>query len=234
MEEAIPAPPRAYWSARVSPDGSRIALDIRDQQHDIWVWDLRTRTMTRTTFSGAQDEAPVWAPNGRRIAFRSNRGGRFDLFWRAADGTGTEEQLTKGVNLPKATAFSPDGARLVYEHTKSSGTSDIAMLDLAGSHNTTPLVQSPFSEFYADVSPDGRWLAYQSVESGTNQILVSPFPDVQTGRWQVSTNFGRHPVWSRNRRELFYVGPDEGLMSTVVDTTSGFRASTPQTIFKQT
>lgn len=113
--------------------------------------------------------------------------------------------MTKDANTPVPTAFSPDGTRLVFHETAVGTLSDIMRLELTGSRNATPLVQTPFPEFYADVSPDGRWIAYQSQESSADQIFVRPFPDVQTGRWQVSTSGGRHPVWSRNGRELFYV-----------------------------
>ena len=124
VEEQIPAPPRAYWGARLSPDGARVALDIRDQDNDIWIWDVRGQTLTRATFSRAQDEVPVWTPDGRRLAFRSNRDGPFNVFWRAADGTGTEERLTKSGNMPMPTAFSPDGTRLVLDETTGAGGSD--------------------------------------------------------------------------------------------------------------
>jgi serine/threonine-protein kinase len=220
-------------SARLSPDGGRVALDIRDQDNDIWVWDVRGQTLTRTTFDGAQDQVPVWTPDGRRIAFRSNRDGQFNLFWRAADGTGSEERLTKSATAPVPTTFSPDGTRLVLHETVAGTASDIAALELMGTRNVVALVQTQFSEFYADVSPDGRWIAYQSHESGSNHIFVRPFPNAQTGRWQVSTSGGRHPAWSRNGRELFYLDL-EGFLPTVdVDTTAGFRATAPRTILER-
>ena len=96
-----------------------------------------------------------------------------------------------------------------------------------------PLVQTPFQEFYADVSPDGRWMAYQSQESATNHMFVRPFPNVQAGRWQVSTSGGRHPVWSRSGRELFFLDPDDRVTSVGVDTAAGFRFGTPRTILER-
>ncbi len=237
-EEQIPAPPRAYSSARLSPDGGRIAVDIRDQESDIWVWDIRGQTLTRTTFDGARDEVPVWTPDGRRIVFRSNRDGAFSLFWRPADGTGAEERLTTNANgqvqVPTPTAFSPDSTRLVLHGGSGAGTgSDIMTVDLQGSRNATPLVQTQFPEYYADVSPDGRWIAYQYLESNPSHIVVRPFPNVQTGRWQVSTAGGRHPVWSRNGRELFYLDLEGRLTSVDVDTTTGFRTTAPRTVLEQ-
>ena len=234
VEEPIAAPPRAYWSARLSPDGARIALDIRDQDNDIWIWDVRGQTLTRTTFDRAHDEVPVWTPDGRRLAFRSNRdGGQFNLFWRAADGIGSEERLTKSSNNPVPTAFAPDGTRLVFQETFEARGTDIMALDLTGSRNVVPLVKTEFQEFYADVSPDGRWIAYQSQESGMNHVFVRTFPNVQAGRWQVSTSGGRHPMWSRSGRELFFVDPDDRLTSVEVDAAAGFRATTPRMIVKR-
>jgi Tol biopolymer transport system component len=233
-EEAIHAPPRAYSSARLSPDGIRIAVDIRAEDNDIWIWDARAQTLTRTTFDRAQDEVPVWTPDGRRIAFRSNRDGAFNLFWRPADGTGTEERLTTSANSQVATVFSPDGMRLILHELRSSASPGIMTMELKGSRDVTPLVQTQFQEYYADISPDGRWIVYQYLESDPSQIIVRPFPNVQEGRWQVSTSGGRHPVWAPNGRELFYLDIEGRLTAVDIDTTGGFRASAPRTILERT
>ncbi|MBI3048677.1 MAG: hypothetical protein HYY76_10255 [Acidobacteria bacterium] len=106
-------------------------------------------------------------------------------------------------------------------------------MELKGSRNVTPLVATQFGEYYADVSPDGRWIAYQYLESDPSHIVVRPFPNVQTGRWQVSTTGGRHPVWSRSGRELFYIDLEGRLTSVAIETTARFRAATPQTILER-
>jgi eukaryotic-like serine/threonine-protein kinase len=232
-EDPIPAPPRAYSSARLSPDGGRIAVDIRDQDNDIWVWDVRGQALTRATFDKAQDEVPVWTPDGSRVAFRSNRDGAFNVFWRPADGTGAEERLTTSANPQVPTAFSPDSARLVLHEVVAGTVQDIMAVELAGSRAVTPVLSTQFAEYYADVSPDGRWIAYQYLESNPSHIVVRPFPNVQSGRWQVSTAGGRHPVWSRNGRELFYLDLQGRLTSVDVDTTAGFRTSGPRIILER-
>jgi WD40-like Beta Propeller Repeat len=108
-EDPIKAPPRAYYYPRLSPDGSRVAVDIRDQENDIWVWEFSRETLTRLTFDPGQDEYPVWTPDGRRVAFASTRAGSFNLFWQAADGTGTADRLTTSPNIQYPFTFTPDG-----------------------------------------------------------------------------------------------------------------------------
>jgi serine/threonine-protein kinase len=157
------------------------------------------------------------------------------MFWKVSDGTGPDERLTTNTNLQVATSISPDGARVVlYEVTIQNGP-DLRLLTLdapstslaagsspaaggsasaAGQRRVDALVQTSFVEFNADISPDGRWLAYQSNESGSFEIYVRPFPKVDGGRWQVSTGGGIKPAWSRNGRELFYQDPD-GILTVV-------------------
>lgn len=154
-EEPPNAPMRAYAYPRLSPDGTRVALDIRDRTNDIWLWDLRRATLTRLTFDPGQDTYPVWAPDGRRLIFSSPIGSQRNVVWQAADGTGAAELLNK-----------------------------------------SPNVQFPYA-----ISPDGRWIAYESDESGRREVYVRPFPDVSGGRWQVWTGGGTRPVFARGGRE---------------------------------
>ena len=229
QEEAIPAPARTYAYLRLSPDGTKVALDIRDQENDIWVWDLTRTTLTRLTFDSGLDRTPVWTPDGQRIAFSSQRDGAADLFWQAADGTGTVERLSESsTNFQYPTSFSPDGTRLVFADTPR----DIAVLALADERQTTSLLQTTFSERNGELSPDGRWLAYQSDESGQQEIYVRPFPDIDTGRWQVSTGGGSRPLWARSGEELFYLAPDGAVMRVAVKGAATFRADTPTRLFQ--
>ena len=229
-EEAIKgAPGRAYVSPRLSPDGTRLALDIRDQENDIWVWDFARETLTRVTFDPGLDGSPVWMPDGRRVVFTSQTGGATaSLFWQAADGTGAAERLTQG-SVQFATAVSRDGTRIAFY--ENLGAPDVMMLTIGTDNRVQPLVQTPASELNGAISPDDRWLAYQSNGSGQDEIFVRPFPDVNTGLWAVSTGGGTQPLWARNGQELFYVAPDGALMSVRVERGARWTASTPTRLF---
>ena len=213
-EEPINAPPRNYLYPRLSPDGTRVALDIRDQENDIWVWDFAHGTLTRVTFDPGFDTNPVWTRDGRRLIFTSERGGARNLFWQAADNTGSVERLSQSANTQLPTSVSPDGTRVVFEANATS--SDLMMLTLDKDHRVSALVQTPFNESNGEISPDGRWLAYQSNDSGQFQVYVRPFPDVNGGHWQISTGGGTKPLWARNGQELFYLAPGGALMSVRV------------------
>jgi serine/threonine-protein kinase len=179
---------------------------------------------------------PLWTPDGRRLVFsmRSNvrptPGDRPNLFMREADGTGTTTRLTESVNAQHPTGITPDGKHVVFYEATPTQQRDIRLLTLTAtpalaqkgsgeaSRRVAPLIETRFDEAGGVVSPDGRWLAYESNSSGTYEIYVRPFPAVDGGLWQVSTAGGAQPLWARNGRELFYVAPDGALMAVVVET----------------
>ena len=233
-EEPIKAPARAFVIPRLSPDGTRVALAIADQENDIWIWDLARETLTRLTSDVGFDHAPVWMPDGRRIVFTSQTGGSSgNLFWQAADGTSAPERLTEAQNaLERPSAVSPDGARIVFWHGAAATGNDVMMLTLGKDRGVRPLVQTRFVERNGEVSPDGRWLAYESNESGQYQISVRPFPDADNGRWQVSTGGGTQPLWARNGQELFYLAPDGALMSVPVSRGTTWTAGSPSRVLE--
>src|ERR1700682_4675513 len=205
VEEPIAAPPRAYTLPRLSPDGTSVALDIRDQDNDIWIWDLARKTLRRLTFDPAQDQYPVWTPDGRRIAFGSTRSGAQNVFWQPADGTGPVERLTTSPNSQYPTSVAPDGSRLIiWEATTKTGFY-LVQLHLDGARQAEALFHTAFNELNGEISPEGHWLAYQSAESGQSEIYVRPFPNVDRGRWQISTSGGTSPVWARGGGELFFL-----------------------------
>ncbi len=221
-EEPIPVPPRGYVYPRISPDGTMVALQVADQENDIWVWDFARANLSRLTFDRGLDQFPAWSPDGRRIAYSSQREGpAAQLFWQESDGRGGAERLLDEAGRRKGGAvlmgqhplsFSPDGKHLVYREA-----GDLKGLALDGEKRPTPLVSTTFNEQNGEIAPDGRWLAYQSSESGLDQIYVRPFPNVEEGRWQVSSEGGSRPAWSRDGRELFYVSTgDRRLMSVEV------------------
>jgi Tol biopolymer transport system component len=220
-EQPIEAPARLYNHPRLSPDGTKIAVDIRDQEKDIWTWDLERRQLMRLTFGPAEDYSPVWAPDGRSIVYIEGAeaaaalGGAFDIFRKAANNTGTAERLTSSATAKFASALSPDGRFLVYRQDNSGGLRNLFVLTLGAIRPPQPLFQSQFSVLNAEISPDGRWIAYQSNESSQDEVYVRPFPAAEAGRWQVSVDGGTVPMWSRSGRELFFARPGDGKLYAV-------------------
>jgi eukaryotic-like serine/threonine-protein kinase len=234
-ETAIKAPARPYVVPRLSPDGTRIALAIADQENDIWVWHLASETLTRVTTDPGFDVSPVWMPDGRRIVFGSQSGGAVggSIAWQAADGTGAAESLADGRNISgRPSAVSPDGTRLVFWEGSPTTANDVMMLTLGKDRQVQPLVRTPFLERNGEISPDGRWLAYESNESGQYQISVRPFADPNSGKWQVSTGGGTQPLWARNGQELFYLAPDGAVMSVPVTHGATWTAGAPARILE--
>jgi serine/threonine-protein kinase len=243
-EAPIAAPARAYRSPRLSPDATRVAVDIDDQEDDIWIWDVVRRNLTRLTFDPYSDGSPVWSPDNRRIYFSSTRArgaanATANMYGQAADGTGQAERLTDGPRSQLPRTLSPDGKRLLFVEINPKTGRDISMLSL-DDHKTTPLIQTAFDEQNPEISPDGRWIAYQSNDSGVafgGSIYVRPFPAVDSGRWQVSTGGGSRPMWARSGRELFYAvanpdGTGLSMMSVPVQGGATFVAGAPQRLFE--
>jgi serine/threonine-protein kinase len=233
-EAPITAPERGYVYPRLSPDGTRVALSISDQGTNIWVWDLSRETLTRITFGRDTNQYPAWMPDGRRLLFGSGGPGGFEsnVFWQAADGAGSAEQLTQSTKSVIPSSVSPDGSRVVLR--EGTRTYDLALLQLFKERRTEPLVRTAFTELNAEISPDGRWLAYESNESGQREVYVRPFPNVADGRWQVSTGGGTRPLWARSGQELFYLaisGEDVTLMSVRVERRAAWAAGTPTKLF---
>jgi serine/threonine-protein kinase len=227
-EEPIAAPPRPYAQPRISPDGTRVALYIVDQEGDLWVWDLRRATLTRLTLDSSKNWFPVWTPDGRRIVFSSTRGGQLNLWWQAADGTGAAERLTTSSNNQFATGITPDGTAVAFDEQTPTMRRDLLQLALDGTRRVTPLLQTKFDERNGIVSPDGRWLAYESNSSGPVEIYVRPFPNVGGGQWLVSTAGGKKPLWARSGKELFYVPADGALQRVPVEASGAtWNAGTP-------
>jgi serine/threonine-protein kinase len=234
-EEPIDAPPRSYIYAQLSPDGTRIALDSRDEEYDIWIFDLARATLQRLTFDEGLNRSPVWSPDGRRVAFTREIDATEAAFAQAADGSGGAERLTEGQAIADAvtfpSAYLPDGSALLF----SIGTNDIGIVSMDDAPAGTPIIAGAANEHNPVVSPNGRWLAYQSNESGRFEIYVRPFPDVDSGRWQISTNEGTRPEWSADGNELFYFREDTGngaeLVAVAVETAETFRAGAPKTLF---
>jgi serine/threonine-protein kinase len=240
-EEPLLTQQHFYKYPNISPDGTRVAItDYGGNPHDIWVWDLIRKTLTKLTFEGKDNICPVWTLDGKRIAFfsfgRGSGGNISGVYWKASDGTGQDELLS---SIPERSFFpycwSSDGKNLVgAELTAAMDISHIGMLSMEGDHGRKTLVQQAPYELSPKISPDGRWMAYTSNESGRAEIYVRPFPDVNKGRWQISTNGGGGPLWSPDSRELFYLNGD-AVMSVSVKTEPSFDiVGTSQVLFRGT
>ena len=237
-EEALGAPDRPYVYPRLSPDGSRVALDIRDDQNDIWVWDLARQSLSMVTKDPGLDRFPVWSADGKRIAYASPRDGTLDsIYIQAADGTGAVQRLTETEVAHAPLTFTNDGTRLlVREGGRAAATGGVLKVLSLTDRTLIPLIQPPTPVMNAEISPDGRWLAYQSSESGRQEVYVRPFPDVNSARYPISTSGGNRPLWSRNGRELFYIsgvsGDASALMAVAVQPGTSFSPGRPQKIFE--
>ncbi|MFQ5930120.1 MAG: hypothetical protein ACE5MK_10490, partial [Acidobacteriota bacterium] len=188
-EERLAADAHSYMHPRVSPDGTRLAITLTEPDNmDVWVYDLARQTLTRLTFDPAADQSPLWTPDGLRVVFRSAReGGDFNLFWKAADGTGQVERLTRSPNSQYPYSFSRDGKRLFFVELNPETRYDIHVLSMEGERSSKPLLQTEFSENTPAISPDTRWMAYSSNESGQFEVYVRPFPNVDEGKWLISS-----------------------------------------------
>jgi Tol biopolymer transport system component/predicted Ser/Thr protein kinase len=227
-EQPLAAPAHAYFAPRFSPDGRRAAVAITELEANIWLYDLRD-TLTRFTFEGNSNGNPVWTPDGKRIAFTSNKEGTTNIFWQLADGSGGLERLTTGEYPQVPMSWSPDGQLLAFIEVTPTTQRDIWVLRVSD-RKAQPFLRTPFDEAAPRFSPDGRWLAYVSNESGRYEIYVQPYPG-PGGKWQISTESGTEPAWNPNGRELFYRSGNK-MMAVDIATQPGFAAGTPRMLFE--
>ena len=220
VETPIPVALREYSVARLSPDGGRVVVDVRGGNAGIWIWDFNRQTFTPVNRHQSLNSTPIWTPDGRRVIWSSTRGGTNPkLFVQSADGTGTAEQVSTGAGTHFATSITQDGRTVLMFGTAqaNTGSFDIGTVPLnGGGAEPTVLVATPARDYGAELSPDGRWMAYHSDESGEQQVYVRPYPHIDAGRWQVSNVGGSRAAWSRSGRELFYLNRDGMLMSVPI------------------
>jgi eukaryotic-like serine/threonine-protein kinase len=218
---------RAFNGLKLSPDGRRLALGIEAASDQVWVYDMERSTLTPQTLHWNIID-PIWTPDGHRLTFGSARGRPSNLFWQPADGTGTAERLTTSPNRQLAQSWSADGKTLVF--LEYAPTAAVWILRLDGDRKPRPFLNGPFNQCQARLSPDARWLAYVSDESGRNEVYVTPFPGAGA-RWPISTDGGSQPVWARNGRELYYRNGDR-TMAVAVTTVPTFGANKPELLFE--
>jgi serine/threonine-protein kinase len=227
-EEVAGTTPRAYRGLDLSPDGADLAAVVgQGEESGLWNLDLERATSTRFS-AGAEIAPPVWSPDGSRLAFVRDSGG--GVFWQAADGTGPVERLLEAGRLQVPAGFSPDGSTLILTGFSAELAEGIGMVRVPGDQSYEVLIDSPAREWEPALSPDGRWLAYSSDESGRFEIYVRPFPEVDSGRTVVSSDGGRDPAWSPDGRELFYESV-QGMAVVAVETTPSFSAGAPRILF---
>jgi serine/threonine-protein kinase len=229
-EQPIAAPAHGYTFPRISPDGRRIAVAIAETATDVWIYDLERDALSRATFGGTSNANPAWSPDGRRFSFNSNRAGlALNLFWQPADGSGTAERLTTSQSTQVPGSFSPDGQTIAFMEVNSETGPDIWTLGL-GDRKARPFLKTPASETAPRFSPDGRWMAYTSDESGRWEVYVQPYPG-PGGKWQISTDGGAEPVWNLTGHELFYRSGNR-MMAVPVTLQPEFSAGKPVALFE--
>jgi eukaryotic-like serine/threonine-protein kinase len=220
--------------SELSPDGKHVAvIRASGANQDVWLIDVQRGVPTRFTFDALSDVRPVWSPDGNRVVFSSNRSGQYNLYTKASSGAGVEGLLLGSDELKVPHDWSPDGRFLLYHVSDSKMGMDLWILPISGDKKPYPFLKTPFEERDGQFSPDGKWIAYQSNESGQFEIYVQPFPG-PGGKFQVSTNGGAQPRWNKNGKEIFYVSLDSKMMSAPIKLSpdgQSLEGSTPAVLF---
>ncbi len=223
--------PDLYRDLRLSSDGKRLAV-TRGDPSDIWLYDLIRGVGTRFTFNqGANEFVPAWSPDGRRVAFSSDRSGRGQIFIKESSG-GTQEELLQQSDEPQRICdWSADGRFLLYEQgDRSKGRVELWAVPTSGDRKPFLVLPGPSNDVSGRFSPDGAWVAYNSAETGTFQVYVTRFAPpsaagprspASVGKWQVSSRGGVLPMWRGDGRELFFLGLDNQMMATTVESRGG-------------
>jgi Tol biopolymer transport system component len=222
-------------SLAVSPDGRRLAVGDGDPTSlNIWIKQLDRGPYSRLSF-GNQDRRPVWSPDGSKIAFIRDTGATGGVYERPANGTGSDRLIARLDVRVQEVCWTHDGKWLVLRTDNAApGAGDLVGVRTSGDTTPVPLVASRFSELEPAVSPDNRWIAYTSSESGVRQVYVRPFPNTNDGRWQVSLNAGDSPVWSPDGRSLYYIRGDGRLVEAHLEGGMTFSVASRQPLFDAT
>lgn len=235
-ETPIAAPTRNYFYARLSPDGSRMSLDSRDEEEDIWIWDVKRETLTRLTDKAGADQYGLWTPD-HRVVFSSAVTGKTELFLHRPDGVGQPEQVTdtSGEKLvPFPNAVTPDSKQIIFRAAVGGPKNDLFVTDIGGDKKARKLLATEHDERNAALSPDGRFMVFESdLSGGRFEVFIRPFPDVNATQVKVSTAGGTEPVWSPAGGEVFYVA-DNKLMAVPVNTARGLELGKPVALFDTT
>ena len=237
--------PGDYRQLRISPDGNRAAVSrFLTQKEDIWILDLVRGSSTRLTFEGTRQQNPVWSPDGSLVAFSSDRGRPAELYVKASDGSGSETLLFSSNETKRPEDWSPDGQFLLFTSFNASVHGDLWALPLKGDRKPFPVLRTPFSETDARFSPDGKWIAYTSNETGKNEVYVRRFindvsdaergkdPALQAGETIVSRNGGDQPWWRRDGKALYYVSEGGSVIEVPIAGGAVFEPGVPKLLFR--
>jgi len=227
----VTSPPGALipW---LSPDERKVAVRIIDEKtgtRDIWVVDLTRGVTSRLTFEPGNENYPVWSADGKRILYYA-AGADAGLYLKNASGAGGKELLLASAPEIIPVSWSRDGGLILYSQTGGNTGRDIWALPLSGERKPYAVLDGPFDQDQALLSPDGKWLCYTSNESGRQEIYVESFPD-RSGKWQISTSGGQDARWRGDSREIYYLGPDQQMMAVPIQTQPTFEAGVPQRLF---
>jgi Tol biopolymer transport system component len=223
-----------YFTAGLSPDETRATVDRIDPQTgtaDIWLFDLSSGIPSRFTTDPAGDSNSIWSPDGSRIVFHSSREGVRHLYQKTASGGGNEEVLLRTNEEKIPDDWSSNGQFIVYESLNPKTKKDLWILPMSGNAQSFPFLQTQFNELQAQFSPDGKWIAYTSDESGAPEVYVQTFP-ASGSRWRVSSGGGCQPKWRRDGKELFYIAADMNLLTVDVKLGGTFTASVPKPLYR--
>ena len=228
--QPLPMPPRSYLHPRLSPDGRQLAIEVEGPNHDVFTYDLDRGTLTKLTFDGVS-HWPLWTPEGKRLTFRSHRTGAMSMWWMPADRSGAEERLTTIGQGQSAASWSPGGRVVAFTQVNPETLADVWVLELDGERKPRPFAQTKFNEGSPRFSPDGRWIAYCSNESGRMEVYAQPYPGPGP-KIQISTDGGSDPVWKGKGGELYY-RTGEKMMVVDVTTHPVFRAGRPGLLWEK-
>ncbi len=221
---------------RISPDGRKVAYSLSESEpasNDLWVLDLQYERTFRLTQKSGTYGLPAWSRDSSRLVFTCKPHGPSDLCVRSLTGGGDTEMLHASPNWKMFPGWTPDGQSLVFAEQDPDTNWDLVAVSLGGEPKSRSLLKTPFSESSPEISPDGRWIAYTSVETGRTEVNVRPLSGAFE-QWQISAGGGGRPRWRGDGRELYYASPDGHLMAVAIETQPVFRPGPPRRLFQLT